>query len=337
MISLTFWHSRGWRLVLLGVLVASCGHTIAEAHEIPGHADDAAAPTQATIRELVSAFRRTGDDVHLDHAWSLLEPALDHGMNDADLLVEAAIVAQSRHEFDRALALVDEALAIASNNDQAWLLRASILLVRGEAAAAERACSQLRDVPILIAVTCRARVSIAKGEHEKPLRQLTVLLDSAAAAELNPDGLAWSWSVAGDAAAPIDPARATAYFTTSLQAVESTQVRAALVDVLLAEGRLEDAGRVIDAGADALPLSIRRMIVAKRSGKELAAKDIRAADHEFRHWIEDQDWLHAREMARFYLDVLERPALARRLAEINLAKQREPEDLLLASRIAYKE
>ena len=49
-------------------------------------------------------------------------------------------------------------------------------------------------------------------------------------------------------------------------------------------------------------------------------------------WIAAEDWLHAREMARFYLDVVERPALARQLAEVNIKLQREPEDIRLFER-----
>ena len=114
---------------------------------------------------------------------------------------------------------------------------------------------------------------------------------------------------------------------------ESTQVRAALVDVLLTSEKLKQAADVLNAGSGALPLDVRRLIVARRTGRENAVRaEIAAADREFRHWIADEDWLHAREMARFYLDVLERPALARRLAALNASLQHEPEDLLLSRR-----
>jgi hypothetical protein len=49
-------------------------------------------------------------------------------------------------------------------------------------------------------------------------------------------------------------------------------------------------------------------------------------------WIARDDWLHAREMARFYFDVVDRPELARHLASINVSLQREPEDLRLEER-----
>ena len=334
--------TRSTRPGLLGfTLLATllvCNTTLAhevphDDHEAAALADHPAADSSDTdIRELLLAFRRSGDDHHLEHAWALLEPALSNDGNNPDPLVEAAMVAQSRHQFELALTLVERALSMVDNHDQAWMLGAAIHLVRGNADQAEHFCRQLRYVPLLVNVTCRARASVARGNHEEALGILTALLDSPAADALNPDWLAWSLSVAGDAAAPLDAQQAESLYTQSLEAAESTQVRAALVDTLLADDRPGDAARVLDAGADALPLEIRRMIVDKRLGRDSAATRIADVDHEFRHWIGEGDWLHAREMARFYLDVLEQPDLARRLAEINLTLQREPEDLLLASR-----
>ena len=158
-------------LTLLTSLTASLWCSAVDAHEVP-HGDHAAAesragltvdrpaaPTANATRELINAFRRTGDDRHLDLAWSILKPALADRADDPQLLVEAATVAQSLHRFDTALALVDQALSFARNNDQAWLLSASIHLVRGDVGAAEHACRELRYVPLLVAITCRARVA----------------------------------------------------------------------------------------------------------------------------------------------------------------------------------
>ena len=108
-------------------------------------------------------------------------------------------------------------------------------------------------------------------------------------------------SVAGDAARLVDAIKAVAYYQHSLNLIESTQVRSALADVLIAAGKLDHARGVLDAGSDALPLVVRRLIVATRSGEASRyAREISAADHRFRQWIAEADWLHAREMARFY-------------------------------------
>ena len=138
---------------------AVCAHEV-EKHASPAHHDDLVTD-DAGVRDLVRAFRRTGDDHYLDTAWTMLETTLDSA--GPEQLVDAAMVAQSRHDFDTAITLVDKALAVTPNNDQAWLLRAAMLLVQGRNEEAGQSCRALRQVPVLVAITCRARVMIAGG------------------------------------------------------------------------------------------------------------------------------------------------------------------------------
>ena len=117
------------------------------------------------VRALIVSFRETGDDRYLDEAWTLLEPALESASPDSQTLITASFVAQSRHEFEYAVRLITKALAIKDNNDEGWLLLASIQLVLGEAEAAAMACRQLRNVPPVVLLTCKARVALATGNH----------------------------------------------------------------------------------------------------------------------------------------------------------------------------
>lgn len=290
----------------------------------------------ASVRSLVVSFRETGDDRYLDEAWLLLEPALGAPTTDSETLVAAAFVAQSRHRFDLALALIDKALSQNSNNDEAWLLRASIQMVRGETEAAAAACGRLRTAPPLILLTCKARVALLGAEQGTVQKRLAMILETDESRHLPPDMLAWSHSVAGDlAVAAGQEAEAINHYQRSLDFAERTQVRAAMVDVFLnsTDYNVEDALRALDAGSDALPLLIRRLIAAKRLHRLHDWQPTLAkVQTEFDRWIENEDWLHAREMARFYLDVVEKPDLARQLALINIDLQREPEDIRLEQR-----
>ncbi len=312
--------------------IASAHNVHSAPHEVPAaiHVE-----SQLDVRHLIRLFRESGDDGHLDTAWALLEPQL-HGQTPAPgVLVDAAMLAQSRHNFSLALELLDRALEQRPHMPQAWLLRATIELVRGNVHEALDACRQLRGSTALVAITCHARVAIARGDDERALKQMTAVLAHIDEAGTDADRLAWSLSVAGDAAAGHNPKLAVSLYERSLELSESAQVRSALVDVLLQLDRLDDAGAALDRGSAALPLAVRRLIVSVRQGREdEVAADIGIADQRFRRWIAHEDWLHAREMARFYLDVLPRPALARRLAAKNLELQREPEDLRLARRSA---
>ncbi len=286
------------------------------------------------VRALVVSFRETGDDRHLDEAWTLLEPLLESASADPETLITASFVAQSRHEFDFAVKLITKALAINGNNDEGWLLLASIQLVLGDAESAAMACRQLHDVPPLVLLTCKARVALASGNHQMAFGRLNGILTVAGMQGLPSDVLAWSYSVVGDlAVAAGEPQHAMEAYRQSLGLAERTQVRAAFVDVLLNEERYEDAWQTLDAGAPALPLLVRRLIVARQLGRMDKLESMLAkVQHEFEAWIDNEDWLHAREMTRFFIDVLERPDLARRLALINVSLQREPEDLLLERR-----
>ena len=322
------------------MLYASLAWSSALAHNVNGEEPTHRSVTMTAghpsdeARELIRAFRQTGDDRNLDAAWKRLQPMLEHGAQDVSILIDAATVAQARHDFDAALALIDRALTAQPGFDQAWLLRASIQLVRGDADHAQAACDRLRSVPVFVAVTCRARVGITRGDQANALRMLEAMLTRVDSESANQEALAWTLSVAGDAAAAVDHESAIGYYEQSLEIVESSQVRAALVDVLLTTDRVAAARGVLESGHNALPLAVRRLIVAVRLGEtDLVADDIARTDHEFRHWIAANDWAHAREMARFYIDVLDRPDIAKRLARINLGMQREPEDVLLARRV----
>lgn len=286
------------------------------------------------VRALVVSFRETGDDRHLDEAWTLLEPLLESASADPETLITASFVAQSRHEFDFAVKLITKALAINGNNDEGWLLLASIQLVLGDAESAAMACRQLHDVPPLVLLTCKARVALASDNHHMAFGRLNGILTVAGMQGLPLDVLAWSYSVAGDLAVAVgEPQQAMEAYQQSLGLAERTQVRAAFVDVLLNEKRYDDAWQTLDAGAPALPLLVRRLIVARQLDRMDKLESVLAkVQHEFEAWIDNEDWLHAREMTRFFIDVVERPDLARHLALINVSLQREPEDLLLERR-----
>jgi len=223
-----------------------------------------------------------------------------------------AYVAQSRYEFEYAVKLITKALAINNNNDEGWLLLASIHLVLGDEESAAMACRQLRNVPPVVLLTCKARVALATGDHEIAFERLNGILKVSDSQHLPPDVLAWSYSVAGDlAVAAGKPDQAMTLYRQSLTLAERTQVRAALVDALLSEAEYEIAWQELEDGSLALPLLVRRLIVAKRLDRIHEPQPMLSkVRQEFEVWIAKEDWLHAREMARFFIDVLDQPDLA---------------------------
>ena len=317
--------------------VSERSHVKRHTHSSTSHHPDEAARSP-TPRELLETFRRNGNDAYLDLAWAKLQPALQNPEVSARTWIDAAAIAQARHEFEQSLEFLDRALTLDPRNEQAWLLKASVHLVLGETEQAASACAQLARASLLVVVGCRSRVEIANGQMGGAGQQLLAILEARqkmADADNGAPAMAWAWSIAGDLMVlrqQLDAA--VGYYKHSLGMRGNAQVRAAMVDALIEMGSWHEAGQALE-DADALPLKVRRHIIDKKL-QRADSHAIEHMDHEFETWIAAKDWLHAREMARFYIDVIRRPALARELALINIALQREHEDVRLELRTRPK-
>lgn len=257
-----------------------------------------------------------------------------HDHEGSGTLLDKAMAAQAHHDFATALERTKEALTATPDDDHAWLLRASLHLIRGEIDEAAGSCRALRRSSPLVVVTCHANVARAAGNADLIRHKLGSLIEISSTHRIEPEALAWSLSVAGDlAVAANQPDRAAQYFRRSLEIVDNPQVRASLLDVLIDENKLSEAQRLLNTGESSLTLIMQDLIIRKRQGDNVVP-DIARFDRKFRHWIGHGDYEHAREMARFYLDVADDPERAHALAQINAGLQQEPEDHLLLQRAA---
>jgi thioredoxin-like negative regulator of GroEL len=121
------------------------------------------------------------------------------------------------------------------------------------------------------------------------------------------------------------------WYARSLLRVENPQVRASLVELWIETSDWQQALKTIGATPGSLTLQVQKLIVNQRLGNPIE-KEADQLRHRFEHWIEEHDYEHAREMARFYLDVDQNREAAHRLAQINATLQHEPEDALLLKR-----
>ncbi|MEL7313094.1 MAG: hypothetical protein AAFN07_16375, partial [Pseudomonadota bacterium] len=252
------------------------------------------------------------------------EPAVD--------LLTQAHAEQARHNFDHALELVDQHLAAAPSDDAARLQKVALHLIRGEFPSAKAACRQLERVSALVVVTCHARVAHAQDAGQRFVEPLTALVNGSELGTLPHELRAWSLSVAGDlatSAGRIDEAQDL--YQRSLAEHENPQVRAAWVDLLIAAGEWQTASATIGSKPESLTLRVQRLIVAKTLELDVA-DEIVSMDRQFQRWWDAGDFEHAREMARFYLDVIGDSDRALTLARINATLQHEPEDRQLLAR-----
>lgn len=255
----------------------------------------------------------------------------EHTAISSDRLTRAQ-VAQSAHDFAHALALTYLHLQSQPFDDRAWLQLAALHLIRGEHEEATKACAKIRQMPIVVMVTCNARIAHASGNSARFDGKLETLLAQSKTDSLTPALRAWTLSVAGDLAlASGRDSAAEALYRRSLTNDDNPQVRASLADLLIEARSWKSAVALIGDAPASLTLHVQRLIVRRNLGLS-TGKEQHRLHHQFQHWLAAGDYEHAREMARFYLDVADDRLLAREIAEINARLQHEPEDAKLLQR-----
>lgn len=285
----------------------------------------------ASARQALERARLHGDPRELGVAQALLAPWWPRADAPAQAVLLRARVLQARHDFDAALALQRGLLARAdlAPGERAQALRdaAALHQLRGEFSPARTLCQQLQPLAAEPAAVCLAELASLSGQARSAARTLAQL-----GRGLDP-GLAL---VRAELAERLgDDAQAPALYRLSLIGEEAVYTRAALADWLLARSRPAEALALVerspDAQADALLL--RRAIALRQLGRSDAALTeslaARQAAGERR-----EPGRHAREQARFALDVTGDVREALRLAQLNWQQQREPADAVLLMRAA---
>lgn len=296
--------------------------------------DDLAAATRLA-RRYIELSRAHADPRFLGYAEAVLAPWADGSAPPPEVLVLLATTAQSRHDFEHALDLLERALKRDPDNAQAWLTRATVLQVKGRFEPASAACRQLvRSAGRLIALTCLTSVNSLNGRLAESYRQLLAL--SRTRSPDSPDLSAWVQTLLGEMAIRLgDQDAAEAHFRRGL-AVKPNDVylQAAYADLLLA---LERPREVIDLLEDNVAQDILLLRLALAGQRlELPEAERWAAEFDARYDAARRggDATHLREQARFVLEVAGRPDEALELARRNWRVQHEPDDVLILLRAA---
>lgn len=299
------------------------------------HPSDAGARLR-TARALIEAGRASGDPRTLGYAEALLAVWPPDARNTpVEALVLHATIAQSRHAFERAIALLDRVLAqpsaTAQDLAQARLTRATIHQVTGHLEAARADCDGLLGVAREAAAICAAGVDLLSGRTEAALAALrsAVPRTHGAVRAWGLSTLAQAHELRGESATAAGAHRA------ALAVRDDHNTRLAYADHLL-EG--EDAAAAAAALRDMPPTDavlLRRWRSALKLGAGEAELRAQLQDRltQARRRADRSDLLHARDWAQFALDRGE-PAEALRLAAANWQSQREPADLLVLARAA---
>jgi tetratricopeptide (TPR) repeat protein len=272
--------------------------------------------------------RLTGDLRYLGYADAVLTPWLDRRPAVADVLVLHATVQQSRHEFDAALATLDQALRIRGDDPQALLTQATILRVLGRYAEAGASCERFsRLVEPRLATLCT-----------QSLRALTGQLDSAYATLQGVSTQGWlegekSWlcSELGEMAMRLGrDADAERWFKQDLAlAPADFYIRGAYADLLLRQGRAAEVLLLLRGQESFEPLLLRIAIAQQQLHDPGLAQSRVRLEAAFAAELQRGEAVHRREQARFLLVVQQQPQLALDAARENWRVQREPDDALV--------
>ncbi|MCE4556219.1 hypothetical protein [Pelomonas cellulosilytica] len=279
-------------------------------------------------RAALDRARALGDPRELGAAQAALAPWWARADAPPEAVLLRARVKQARHDFDAAQAELQSLLQRgdlpAALRAQALLDAAAIHQLRGELAEARALCEPLRSLAPLPASACLAELASLSGDAPAAAMKL---------AQLSPGRITPPWLAlmrAELAERRGDPA-AAALYRLALTGADEVYTRAALADWLLDHDQPAEALALATGEADALLL--RRVIALHRLGREAAAPTARLRD-ALAAVDRREPGKHAREQARFALDVTGDAREALRLARLNWALQREPADAVLLLRAA---
>lgn len=276
----------------------------------------------------IGQARATGDLRFLGYAEAVLAPWVTQATAEPAALVLQAIVQQSRHEFDAALATLDRSLASRPNDAQAWLTRATVLRVVGRYAEASESCGQFaRWADPSVSLICEQSLKGLTGDLEAAY----ATLGGIATQRMRDAERAWRDAELGEMAVRLGrDADAERWFREELAySPKDFYVKAAYADLLLRQHRSVEVLTLLKGEESIEPLLLRLAIAQKQQHDPGLARSSALLQAAFAAEAERGEAVHRREQARFLLEVQNRPQDALAVALANWAVQREPDDTLI--------
>ena len=289
---------------------------------------DAVAAKRAA-RMLIDEGRIAGDSRLVGAALGTLAPFL--GGSDAEALYLAATARQYQHDFKGALGLLDEAIVLDPNDAGAILTRATINVVIGEFDAARSDCSRLGALRrIDLAIICQSIALSLTAQAPALYRRLEALV--AQGGMLDPTLETYAVGLMGEIALQQGWAEkaSDAFETVLARDPQAVRVRMMLADERLSAGDAGAALAVLEAAPPVDGVLLRRVLAAEQLGRAGVVREARAElDRRVRLNLELGLTSHAREEARYFLQVAPDPEKALERAVVNWRLQHEIEDAQL--------
>jgi Tfp pilus assembly protein PilF len=303
-----------------------------------------AAAAVALVERLVDDALAEGDPRPIGQAQAALAPWWDASAPPPAVRVQRAVVRQYGHDFERALADLDAALAAEPANLTAWSWKAALHMVQADYAAARAACERLALLTTpLTGTACTAAADALTGRAADAALALDAALRDAAA-DTSPAERLWALTRLAEIEerrGAFDAAERAFGAALALKRPD-VYLLAAYADFLLDRGRPADVLALLGreprhARADVLLLRLALAAKAANDPRAAAWRDELRARFDAARTRGDS--LHEKEEARFALALLGEPARALALARSNFGHQREPADarLLLEAALAARD
>ncbi|MBW3566483.1 MAG: hypothetical protein KY410_00760 [Proteobacteria bacterium] len=289
----------------------------------------------AAAEQAIRHFQRSGNPRDLSTASRLID-AFPEPVPPRVTIIDA-YVAQARHEFASAQALLEALVEEHPSDLRAWTMLADIHRVRGDLDAAEHACRQrllISSDPV--SVTCLASILGLTGRSDAAADML-----HRAASALPAEHPARSWIAGTQAELAVREARheqAEQLYRIAMQTPEPPlYLVAEYVDLLLRKNAHERALAVLQEYPENSALLVRKAIALQALQDPRWREVDRTLQQLFALEERRDDAIHLRERAAWLLHVRGKPALALQAATRNFDLQKEPEDvhlLLMAAKAA---
>ena len=299
--------------------------------------DDVALATTVARRYLEQA-RESGDPRFAGLALAALRAWPDAASAPDDVLLLRATLEQYLHEFDAAVGHLRVLVArpSGSRQPQAWLTLATVLRVQGRYRDSDAACREVGAAGAdLYATACLAENAALRGETAQARRSFETMLASRALPPGTRGWLTTSLAELEERDGRAGPAEAA--YRSVLRLGPDTYAAIAYADFLIAQRRPAEALTVLKDEARTDTVVLRLAIAGTLARSASAPRDV--AEMRERMVLANErpeaGVFHGREQAMFALVVERDPERALELVRGDVARQREPLDLLVFAQAAH--
>jgi Tfp pilus assembly protein PilF len=282
----------------------------------------------------IRASRVEGDPRFLGYAQATLAPWWKDPAAPTAVLVLRATILQSSHQFDAAVADLNQVLQRDPRNLQALLTRATVLTVQAQYAAARADCQRLATtVAAIYRIICGAAIDSMTGNAAAAYAELQGALQTFP--RVDPAARAWGQTLLAEIAQRRgDPAAETHFRAALASGEKDTYLLGAYSDWLLEAHRPAEVIALLqnETRVDILLLRLALAQRALRHPDAAATIDTLRARFDASH--ARGDTVHERENARFELALRNDGGSALRYALSNWKVQREAADIRILAETA---